>query len=37
VLGGWSALFGALAIVVVIFVVGFAVFNKAAARIAENL
>jgi ABC-2 type transport system permease protein len=37
VLGSWSALFGALAIVVVIFVVGFTVFNRAAARIAENL
>jgi ABC-2 type transport system permease protein len=37
VLGSWTALFGALAIVVVIFVVGFMVFNKAAARIAENL
>ncbi|MFI5003708.1 MAG: ABC transporter permease [Solirubrobacterales bacterium] len=37
VLGSWSALFGALAIVVAIFVVGFAVFNRAAARIAENL
>jgi ABC-2 type transport system permease protein len=37
VLGSWTALFGALAIVVVIFVVGFAVFNRAAAKIAENL
>jgi ABC-2 type transport system permease protein len=37
VLGSWSALFGALAIVVAIFVVGFAVFNRAAAQIAENL
>jgi ABC-2 type transport system permease protein len=37
VLGSWSALFGALAIVAVIFVVGFAVFNRAAAKIAENL
>jgi ABC-2 type transport system permease protein len=37
VLGSWSALFGALAIVLAIFVVGFLVFNKAAARIAENL
>jgi ABC-2 type transport system permease protein len=37
VLGSWSALFGALAIVLAIFVVGFAVFNRAAARIAENL
>jgi ABC-2 type transport system permease protein len=37
VLGSWSSLFGALAIVVAIFAVGFAVFNRAAARIAENL
>jgi ABC-2 type transport system permease protein len=37
VLGSWTALFGALAIVVAIFVVGFAVFNRAAAQIAENL
>jgi ABC-2 type transport system permease protein len=37
VLGSWSALFGALAIVVAIFVIGFLVFNRAAARIAENL
>jgi ABC-2 type transport system permease protein len=37
VLGSWTALFGALAIVVAIFAVGFAVFNRAAARIAENL
>jgi ABC-2 type transport system permease protein len=37
VLGGWTSLFGALAIVVAIFAVGFAVFNRAAARIAENL
>ena len=37
VLGSWSALFGALAIVVAIFIVGFVVFNRAAARIAENL
>jgi ABC-2 type transport system permease protein len=37
VLGSWSSLFGALAIVVAIFVIGFAVFNRAAARIAENL
>lgn len=37
VLGSWSALFGALAIVAAIFVVGFLVFNRAAARIAENL
>jgi ABC-2 type transport system permease protein len=37
VLGSWSALFGALAIVVAIFVAGFTVFNRAAAKIAENL
>jgi ABC-2 type transport system permease protein len=37
VLGSWSALFGALAVMLVVFVVGFAVFNRAAARIAENL
>jgi ABC-2 type transport system permease protein len=37
VLGSWTALFGALAIVVAIFIVGFAVFNRAAAQIAENL
>ena len=37
VLGSWTALFGALAIVVAIFAVGFVVFNRAAARIAENL
>lgn len=37
VLGSWSALVGALAIVVAVFAVGFAVFNRAAARIAENL
>ncbi|HXA53605.1 MAG TPA: ABC transporter permease [Solirubrobacteraceae bacterium] len=37
VLGSWSALFGALAIVVAIFIAGFLVFNRAAARIAENL
>ncbi len=37
VLGSWTSLFGALAIVVAIFVVGFLVFNRAAARIAENL
>jgi ABC-2 type transport system permease protein len=37
VLGSWGALGGALAIVVAIFVVGFLVFNRAAARIAENL
>ncbi|HWX87484.1 MAG TPA: ABC transporter permease [Solirubrobacteraceae bacterium] len=37
VLGSWSSLVGALAIVVAIFAIGFAVFNRAAARIAENL
>lgn len=37
VLGGWSALLGALAIVAGVFAIGFAVFNRAAARIAENL
>jgi ABC-2 type transport system permease protein len=36
-LGSWPALGGSLAIVAVIFVVGFAVFNRAAAKIAENL
>jgi ABC-2 type transport system permease protein len=37
VLGSWSALFGALAIVLGLFVVGFFVFSRAAERIAENL
>ncbi len=37
VLGGWSTLFGALAIVAIVFAMGFAVFDRAAARIAENL
>jgi ABC-2 type transport system permease protein len=37
VLGSWTSLLGALAIVVAIFVAGFLVFNRAAARIAENL
>jgi ABC-2 type transport system permease protein len=37
VLGSWSALGGALAIVVAIFAIGFVVFNRAAAEIAENL
>jgi ABC-2 type transport system permease protein len=37
VLGSWTSLFGALAIMVAIFVIGFLVFNRAAARIAENL
>jgi ABC-2 type transport system permease protein len=36
-LGSWAGLIGPLAIVTVIFVVGFAVFNRAAAKIAENL
>jgi len=37
VLGSWAALGGALAIVLAIFISGFMVFNRAAARIAENL
>ena len=37
VLGSWSALFGALAIVVAVFVLGFLVFSRAAEKIAENL
>jgi ABC-2 type transport system permease protein len=37
VLGSWTALLAPLAIVIAIFVVGFAVFNRAAAKIAENL
>jgi ABC-2 type transport system permease protein len=37
VLGGWAALLEPLVIVVAIFVVGFAVFRGAAAKIAENL
>jgi ABC-2 type transport system permease protein len=37
VIGSWASLFGAFAIVVGLFVVGFAVFSRAAARIAENL
>ncbi|HEV2923497.1 MAG TPA: ABC transporter permease [Solirubrobacteraceae bacterium] len=37
VLGSWTSLLAPLAIVVAIFVVGFAVFNRAAAKIAENL
>jgi ABC-2 type transport system permease protein len=36
-LGSWAALLEPLAIVVAIFVVGFAVFDRSAARIAENL
>jgi len=37
VIGSWSSLLGALAIIIALFVVGFAVFSRAAARIAENL
>jgi ABC-2 type transport system permease protein len=37
VLGSWVALLEPLAIVIAIFVVGFLVFNQAAAKIAENL
>jgi ABC-2 type transport system permease protein len=37
VLGSWTALLWPVAIVSAIFIVGFAVFNRAAARIAENL
>jgi len=36
-LGSWAGLLAPLAIVVAIFVIGFAVFNRAAAKIAENL
>jgi ABC-2 type transport system permease protein len=36
-LGSWVALLEPLAIVVAIFVIGFAVFKRAAATIAENL
>jgi ABC-2 type transport system permease protein len=36
-LGSWTALLVPLAIVLAIFAIGFAVFNRAAARIAENL
>jgi ABC-2 type transport system permease protein len=36
-LGSWAALLEPAAIVAALFVVGFAVFNRAAARIAENL
>ena len=36
-LGSWGALLEPFAIVVAIFVIGFVVFNRAAARIAENL
>jgi ABC-2 type transport system permease protein len=37
VLGSWTSLLGALAIVAAIFVVGFSVFHRAAEKIAENL
>jgi ABC-2 type transport system permease protein len=37
VLGSWASLLAPLAIVVALFVAGFAVFNRAAAKIAENL
>jgi ABC-2 type transport system permease protein len=37
VLGSWTGLLGALAIVAVIFIVGFTVFHRAAEKIAENL
>lgn len=36
-LGSWTALLEPVAIVLVIFAVGFAVFDRSAARIAENL
>jgi ABC-2 type transport system permease protein len=36
-LGSWTALLEPLAIVLIIFAVGFAVFDRSAARIAENL
>ena len=36
-LGSWAALLEPLAIVLAIFVLGFAVFDRSAARIAENL
>jgi ABC-2 type transport system permease protein len=36
-LGSWLALLEPLAIVLAIFAIGFAVFNRSAARIAENL
>jgi ABC-2 type transport system permease protein len=36
-LGSWTSLLEPLAIVLAIFIVGFAVFDRAAARIAENL
>jgi ABC-2 type transport system permease protein len=36
-LGSWAALLEPFAIVLAISVIGFVVFNRAAARIAENL
>jgi ABC-2 type transport system permease protein len=36
-LGSWAGLLAPLALVIAIFVIGFAVFNGAAAKIAENL
>ncbi len=36
-LGSWAALLEPLAIVLIVFAVGFAVFDRSAARIAENL
>jgi ABC-2 type transport system permease protein len=36
-LGSWTGLLAPSALVVAIFVIGFAVFNRAAAKIAENL
>ncbi len=37
VLGSWTNLLAPLALVLALFVIGFAVFNRAAAKIAENL
>jgi ABC-2 type transport system permease protein len=36
-IGSWAGLLAPLALVIAIFVIGFAVFNRAAAKIAENL
>jgi ABC-2 type transport system permease protein len=36
-LGSWTGLLAPLALVIAIFAIGFAVFNRAAAKIAENL
>jgi len=36
-LGSWTGLLAPLALVIALFVIGFAVFNRAAAKIAENL